>query len=467
MVHTLDPSILREYDIRGKYQQTLFEEDAYFIGKSFGTYLQKMQAKKVTVGRDGRLSSPDLQSALIRGLVETGCEVINIGVGPSPLLYFSVYELSADAGIMVTGSHNPPEYNGFKFMVGPESFWGENIKKLGQRIENADFIQGVGTISEADIEDSYIKHLLSEAPQSLSLKIAWDAGNGASGEILQKLVEHLPGEHHLLFADIDGTFPNHHPDPTIPKYLEKLKDYIIEHQCDFGIAFDGDGDRIGIMDSQGNLFHGDQLLSLLARDVLSEAPKGSKIVADVKSSQYLFDVISDKEGTPIMWKSGHSLIRSKMRSEEAVLAGEMSGHIFYNDRNPGYDDAIYAAMRLLKAIEKHQWNITDLYKEFPSSFHTPEIRFECDDTKKFSIVEDVKAELSQTLNAHDEVIDIDGIRFQSNDGWWLLRASNTENLLVARCEGKSEAGLQKLKKQLSDLLVNQQIEPPKELVENA
>lgn len=462
MVHTLHQSILREYDIRGEYQKTLVEEDAYFIGQAFGTTVRRQGGQNVNVARDGRLSSPTLLQALIRGLNASGCNVTDIGVGPSPMLYFSVYHLKADAGIMVTGSHNPPEYNGFKFMMGHDCFWGQNIQKLGQIIEEANFICDHGSSKEQSVFQDYLQHLKTEAPENLDLKIAWDAGNGATGEVVQELVKYLPGTHTVLNGEIDGTFPNHHPDPTIPEYLTQLKEFILENNYDMGIAFDGDGDRIGLMDSKGRLFYGDQLIALLSEDILANNDN-PKIVADVKSSQFLFDFIASKGGQPIMWKSGHSLIRTKMKEEKALLAGEMSGHIFYSDRNKGYDDAVYAGLRLLSSIEKQQLNVTDIYDNFPELYHTPEVRFPCSDEQKFSIVDAVKQKLETSLSADEEIIDIDGIRYQNNSGWWLLRASNTQNLLVARCEAKNPADLEKLKIHLASLLEEQDITPPNEL----
>ena len=460
MNHKFHPSILRAYDIRGVFNQTLFVEDAFFVGKSFASFLSKSNLKKIVVACDGRVSSPQLKASLIKGLLESGLEVIDIGVGPTPLLYFAVYHLSCVAGIMITGSHNPKDHNGFKMTLADKPFYGNDILNLAKIAQEGDFISSNdGFVKKVDVNEEYIERILSDCILAESnsalldeidqfqpkkkLKIAWDAGNGATATLLKRITDRISAEHFLLFDELDGDFPNHHPDPTVIENLLDLKHAIIENNCDFGIAFDGDGDRIGVMDGEGEVLWGDQLMILFAKDVLADKSKDNNvIIADVKASSVLFDEIRKNGGTPIMWKTGHSLIKAKMKETKALLAGEMSGHIFFADKYFGFDDALYASIRLINIIYKSSISLAQIRKEIPQTFSNPEIRIECSDNLKFKII----AELQQKLKKQNIAFnDIDGIRVDNNDGWWLLRASNTQPVIVARCESNSIIGLDALK----------------------
>jgi phosphomannomutase len=475
MTHKFHPSIIRAYDIRGIYNQTLFDKDAFFVGKAFASLLLKSGKKKIVVACDGRVSSPALKAELIKGLMESGLEVIDVGLGPTPMLYFSVYQLECDAGIMVTGSHNPKDHNGFKMMLKDRPFFGEDILGLARTAQAADFVDGEGAFSEKNIEHDYIERLLLDCTLSESesqlldevdefkpkkkLKIAWDNGNGAAGEIMKKLSQRISADHILLFEEIDGTFPNHHPDPTVPKNLQDLIKTVLSENCDLGIAFDGDGDRIGVVDNEGEIIWGDQLMVFYAREILKEK-KGATIIADVKASNVLFDEIRKAGGNAVMWKTGHSFIKSKMKETKAELAGEMSGHIFFADKYYGFDDALYAAIRIIDIVEKSSSSLSDLRKTLPQTFSTPEIRVECSDEKKFSIIDNLKINLKKSGLDFD---DIDGIRVTTNKGWWLLRASNTQPVLVARCEANSKKDLEELKDSLRKNLEFCGVKIPEEL----
>ena len=438
--HRFDPTILREYDIRGVVGKTLSTDDANAIGRAYGTVLRRRRGSRVAVGYDGRLSSPDLAKAAIGGLNAVGADVLEIGRGPTPMLYFAAYTLEVDGGIMITGSHNPPEYNGFKLVMGRASFFGEDIRTLGAVAAAGDYESGRGSRAEQRIFDAYIDRLARDQAGGEGLKIAWDAGNGAAGEAMVALTARLPGEHILLYQDIDGTFPNHHPDPTVPENLVALQAVVRERGCDLGIAFDGDGDRIGAVDGRGRILWGDQIMLLLARDVLSERP-GATIIADVKASQVLFDEIAKAGGKPLMWKTGHSLIKSKMIEEDSPFAGEMSAHLFFADRFYGFDDALYAAVRLIGGVLRSGASLADFRDSLPAVVNTPEIRFPCPEDRKAGVIDEVKGRLR---GQDAEVNDIDGVRVRTEDGWWLLRASNTQDGLVARCEAGDRAGLDRL-----------------------
>lgn len=439
--HNFHPSVLREYDIRGIVDETLFPADANAIGKAFGTLVVEKGGNRVAVGRDGRLSSPVLEQALIEGLTSTGVDVLHVGLGPTPMLYFAVNELAVDGGIMVTGSHNPPTHNGFKMMLGKTSFFGAAIVRLGEVAAGGAFATGEGQVEEVDLFSRYVDRLVEDYHGTREIKAVWDAGNGSGGAVMAALAERLPGQHTCLFADIDGRFPNHHPDPTVPENLVALVDRVKETGAEIGIAFDGDADRIGVVDSDGRIVWGDQILQILASDVLSRLP-GSTIIADVKASQVLFDEIERMGGKPLMWKTGHSLIKDKMIETGAPLSGEMSGHIFYKDGFYGHDDALYVAVRLLDILARGTRTLKDFRDAMPETFTTPETRFECPESMKFEVVRNVKASLA--LEGAD-VDDVDGVRVKTDDGWWLLRASNTQAVLVARAEASSEAGLDRLK----------------------
>ncbi len=436
-MHSFNPSILREYDIRGVVGETLFTEDALALGRAFGSQIRRNGGSKVCVGYDGRLSSPEMADALAEGLMGSGCEVFAIGLGPTPMLYFAVQHLQADGGIMVTGSHNPPDFNGFKLSLADATVYGEAIQRLGALAAAGDFTTGAGSARKVALQDAYVARLLRDFEPGRPLTVAWDAGNGAGGEVMTQLTARLSGRHHLLFADIDGRFPNHHPDPTVPANLVVLSALVRREDCDLGIAFDGDADRIGVVDGSGEVLWGDQIMLFLASDVLRDHP-GAPIIADVKASQVLFDGIRALGGEPVMWKTGHSLIKARMKELGSPFAGEMSAHLFFADRYYGYDDALYAAVRLLNILGRDGVSLAEFRRGLPAVVNTPEIRFDCDDTRKFQVVEEVRARLAA---AGADVNDIDGVRVSEGSGWWLLRASNTQPVLVARCEAADQAGL--------------------------
>lgn len=453
MSHKFHPTIIREYDIRGVVGRTLFIDDAEALGRVFGTMVVRAGGKKIMLGYDGRTHSPDMEQALIKGLVSTGLEVVRIGLGPTPMLYFSVHHADACAGIMVTGSHNPPDQNGFKMLISKKlktggPVYGDAIRKLADMAAANDVVTGAGVVQTMDVREAYAARLLQDFKHGRPLNVVWDCGNGAAGEIVKLLVAKLPGKHTLLFPEIDGRFPNHHPDPTEPENLRDLQKAVSEQKADLGIAFDGDADRIGAIDCLGRVVAGDQLLAIYAMEVLKSRP-GAAIIADVKASQALFDKVAACGGTPIMWKTGHSLVKAKMTETKSPLAGEMSGHIFFADTYYGYDDAIYAAVRLLSIVGAEGVSLDKLRDGLPQTVCTPELRFPVDEARKFAVVEEVRNRLSA---AGAKVSDIDGVRVTTPDGWWLLRASNTQAVLVARAESSSENGLEKLKKCIGDEL---------------
>ena len=447
MAHTFNPTILREYDIRGIVGETINEDDAYALGRSFGAKAHGEGARTIAVGRDGRTHSGMLEAELIRGLNEGGTNVVQIGMGPSPMLYFATHYLDVDGGIQVTGSHNPANYNGFKLLLKGRSVYGAEIQELGQRAASGHWHQSSGTIEEVDIREAYVNRLLQDF-SGTAYRIGWDAGNGAAGPVLDMLVDRLPGHHHVIFSQVDGTFPNHHPDPTLEANLADLKQLVAREQLDFGIAFDGDGDRIGAVDGLGRVIWGDQLLAILAGPVLKAEP-GATIIADVKASQILFDRIAELGGKPLMWKTGHSLIKSKMKETGAPLAGEMSGHIFFKHRWYGFDDALYAALRLIEAVSETGQSLTAIMDAMPKTCATPEMRFEVDEPRKFAIVGEVRDRLAADGAKVDAT---DGVRVSTPDGWWLLRASNTQDVLVGRAEAADQPGLDRLVAQIDDQL---------------
>jgi phosphomannomutase len=453
MTHQFNPTILREYDIRGIVGSTLNEDDAYALGRTFGSQARDEGARRIAVGRDGRTHSGMLEAALIRGLNDSGIDVLLIGQGPSPMLYFATYYLDVDGGIQVTGSHNPADYNGFKLLLKGRSVFGLEIQAIGRRAASGHWSDGNGTVEQVDIRQAYVDRLL-EGFSGQPYRIGWDAGNGAAGPILDMLVERLPGQHHTIFTEVDGTFPNHHPDPTVEKNLRDLKRLVTDKQLDFGIAFDGDGDRIGAVDGMGRVIWGDQLLMILAGPVL-EANPGATLIADVKASQAFFDRVAELGGQPLMWKTGHSLIKSKMKETGAPLAGEMSGHIFFKHRWYGFDDALYAAVRLIEAVSASGQSLTQIMDAMPKTTATPEMRFQVDESRKFTIIDEVRDRLSADGAKVDAT---DGVRVSTADGWWLLRASNTQDVLVARAEAADQGGLDRLVAQIDDQLAKSGVE---------
>ncbi len=444
--HHFEATVLREYDIRGIVGATLHAADAFAIGRCFGSIVRRGGGHSVAVGYDGRLSSPDLEASLVDGLKASGAEVVRIGCGPTPMLYYTATTLPTDGAIMVTGSHNPPDYNGFKMMLGRKPFFGQQIAQLGAMAETGDVVpEAAGTERFVDIAAGYVARLLQDWDGGdRALRVVWDNGNGSAGEVLQRLVKDLPGTHIVLNGTIDGRFPAHHPDPTVPKNLEQLIAAVAHESADIGIAFDGDADRIGVVDDKGRILAGDQILIVLGRDVLRTHP-GATIIADVKASQVLFDEIGLAGGKPLMWKTGHSLIKAKMAETGSPLAGEMSGHIFFADRWYGFDDALYAAVRMLGIVARTPGTLSAVRDAMPHVINTPELRFDCDDRRKFAVIEEVAKRLHAEGAA---VADTDGVRVLTDDGWWLLRASNTQAVLVARAEASSEAGLERLKQAL-------------------
>jgi len=453
MTHQFNPTILREYDIRGIVGDTLTEADAYGLGRTYAAIARDESARRIAVGRDGRTHSGMLEAALVRGLTEGGIDVVLTGMGPSPMLYFATYYLDVDGGIQVTGSHNPANYNGFKLLLKGRSVFGQEIQGIGQRAAHGHWSEGNGTTEEVDIREAYVNRLL-EGFSGKAYRIGWDAGNGAAGPVLDMLVERLPGQHHVIFSQVDGTFPNHHPDPTVEKNLADLKALVEREQLDFGIAFDGDGDRIGAVDGKGRVIWGDQLLMILAGPVL-EANPGATLIADVKASQAFFDRVAELGGQPLMWKTGHSLIKSKMKETGAPLAGEMSGHIFFKHRWYGFDDALYAAVRLIEAVSQSGKSLTEIMDSMPKTTATPEMRFQVDEVRKFTIVDEVRERLAADGAKVDAT---DGVRVSTGDGWWLLRASNTQDVLVARAEAADQGGLDRLVAQIDDQLAKSGVE---------
>ncbi|GGE12133.1 phosphomannomutase [Polymorphobacter glacialis] len=453
--HNFDPTTLREYDIRGIVGETLKDADANAIGRSFGTIIRRSGGSRVAVGYDGRTSSTGFETALVAGLNAAGIEAVRIGLGPTPMLYYAVYELACDGGIMITGSHNPPAWNGFKMMLKSRPFFGADIHGLGKMAAAGDWETGTATNEAIDIMDRYVDRLLQGFDATQDFTIAWDCGNGVAGPVVERLVRRLPGTHHLLFTDVDGTFPNHHPDPTDEKNLVDLKRAVAEKDCDFGVAFDGDADRLGAVDGQGRVVWGDQLLGILAEPVLKDLP-GATIIADVKASQALYDRIAELGGKPLMWKTGHSLIKAKMQETGAPLAGEMSGHIFFKHEWYGFDDGIYAAVRLIRAVAQLGGSLTDLKDAMPPMVNTPELRFQSSEDRKFKVVEEVLARLKAAGATVDET---DGARVTTPDGWWLLRASNTQDVLVARVEARSTEALARLQHDLDSALAESGVAP--------
>jgi phosphomannomutase len=446
--HSFHPTVLREYDIRGIVGQTLKPEDAFAIGRCFGSIVARQGGKRVAVGQDGRLSSPDLEPQLVAGLRACGLEVLRIGLCATPMLYFAAYAQETDGAVMVTGSHNPPDYNGFKMMLGKKPFFGKDIQEIGRMAAEGDVVPAsvAGSDRRLDIAEDYAARVLRDYDGGeRKLRVVWDPGNGSAAEITKLLASRLPGEHFVINGTVDGTFPNHHPDPTVAKNLEQLIAEVAREKADLGIAFDGDGDRIGVVDDEGHVLFGDQLMVILARDVLKARP-GATIIADVKASQVLFDEIARAGGQPLMWKTGHSLIKAKMAETGSPLAGEMSGHIFFADKWYGFDDAPYSAVRLLGVVARMGRPLSALRAELPQVINTPELRFDCPEERKFQVVAEVKRRLAAE---GAKVQDVDGVRVLTEDGWWLLRASNTQAVLVARAEAKSAAGLERLKAHLA------------------
>ncbi len=451
----LNSTALRAYDIRGEVGKQIFTEDAYYIARAFATkIIRKTNNKnpKLVLGYDGRISTPSLKAEVIKGLVDAGAEVFDIGVGPSPMVYFTVRSKNMDGGMVITASHNPKQDNGFKMMYNKAPLFGEEIKEIGRMCEAGDFAEGKGVVHNFPVKEEYLNNLAGALEGSneflKDLKIAWDPGNGSAGEIVGELVKRIPAKHFLINEKIDGNFPAHHPDPTVAENLQQLIDLVKKEKCDIGLAFDGDGDRIGAVDGEGRIIWGDQMMIFFADDVLADI-KGAKIIADVKASQAFFDKVKEFGGEAIIWKTGHSFIKQKLMETGAPLAGEMSGHIFFNDKNYGYDDAVYAAVRLINYFVKRKLKPSDAVSKLPKSYASPEYRIMVPEADKLRIVEEIRAKIKESPA---EVSEIDGIRVMEKGGWWMVRSSNTQSAISIRAEGNSEAELDALKDKINGIL---------------
>ncbi|HDJ24390.1 MAG TPA: phosphomannomutase/phosphoglucomutase [Candidatus Aminicenantes bacterium] len=452
----LKPEIFRQYDIRGKIGEDLTLDSVGLLGQGIGTYFRQRGVKEVTLGRDCRLSSPSLAEALSRGLELTGCQVIDLGTVPTPLLYFAVYHHNLESGVMITGSHNPPEYNGFKMMIGQDTLYGQQIQEIYQIIKSGQLTTGQAPARrEMKIVEEYIDYVRKNISLARPLKIVVDAGNGTAGVIAVPLFKQLGCEVIPLYCEMDGHFPHHHPDPTIPEALQDLISRVKETKAEVGLAYDGDGDRIGVIDNQGNIIWGDKLMIIFCRAILPHHP-GAAVISEVKASKLLYQEIERLGGRPIMWKTGHSLIKKKIKEEKALLAGEMSGHIFFADRWFGFDDAIYSSARLLEILSQGNQPLSQLLADLPPTYTTPEIRIYASDQVKFKIVDQVKRILAQKY----PIIDIDGVRAEFPHGWALVRASNTQEVLVLRFEADTEAHQQAIQEEVEQVLreVIQQLE---------
>ncbi len=445
----MNPQVFREYDVRGTVGEDLDYDFVYNLGKAIGTYGKSQKVASMTIGRDCRLSSEEYRGALIDGLLTTGINIIDIGLCATPILYYSIRHLNTDGGVMVTGSHNPPEFNGFKICIGHDTIYGENIQKLRRIMEDGRYASGKGTLDRTDVAPFYQDYIFNNVKVKKGLKVVVDAGNGVGGLFALPIFERLGCITTPLYCDTNGLFPNHFPDPTVEENLKGLMRLVKEKKADIGIAYDGDADRIGVITDKGEIIRGDQLLLLFSRSILEENP-GATIIGEVKCSQTLYDDIEKNGGRGIMWKAGHSLIKGKMKEEKALLAGEMSGHLFFADRYFGYDDAIYASARLLEIISTTGLKPSQILSDVPHMFNTPEIRVDCPDDVKFKVVEKVKNYFAK----HYAVIDIDGVRVQFENGWGLVRASNTQPVLVLRFESKTEEGLESARKLVESVVKN-------------
>jgi phosphomannomutase / phosphoglucomutase len=441
----MNPLIFREYDVRGVADRDLTDDLALDLGRSFGTFLKRRNQKRIVVGRDCRLSSPRLHKALVKGLLETGLELIDIGVGPTPMMYFAVFHLDADGGVQITGSHNPPEDNGFKLMSGKGTLAGDEVRELRTLIERRDFSLAPGGKTEAwDPIEAYAGYMRGNVKLARTdIRFAIDAGNGAGGPAALAALEAVGLKPVEMYCEMDGAFPNHHPDPSLPENVQELVDRVKRDGLALGIAYDGDADRIGVVDNKGNIVFGDRLMILLSRQILKRHP-GAAILGEVKCSQTMYDDIAKHGGRPIVWKTGHSLIKKKMKEEHALLAGEMSGHVFFADRYFGFDDAIYATLRLLEIVAEADKPLDELLADVPVTHSTPELRVDCADEVKFGVVKKV---LEHYRSTHD-VLDVDGARINFEGGWGLVRASNTQPALVLRFEAATPARLAEIRSEV-------------------
>ncbi len=443
----MNPAVFREYDVRGVVDVDLDEEFVFLLGKAIGTYAVAHGAKQMALGRDCRLSSESFQKEVARGILSTGIDVIDIGLSTTPLLYFAIRHLETDGGVMVTGSHNPPDFNGFKICIGPDTIYGDQIQALRKIIESGSYAAGEGKYKRQGINGEYEDYLFEHVQLKPELKIVLDGGNGTGGIPALLLLKRYGCQVVSIYCDPDGRFPNHFPDPTVPENLAELIKTVIKEKADIGIAYDGDADRIGVVTDKGEILWGDELLLLFSRFILREHP-GAAIIGEVKCSRKLYDDITAHGGRAIMWKAGHSLIKGKMKEEKALLAGEMSGHIFFADRYFGFDDAIYASLRVLEILSQTGKKLSELLADVPKTFSTPEIRIDCPDDKKFGIVESIRDHFAKT----HAIIDIDGVRVAFDDGWGLLRASNTQPVLVMRFEASTQEKLNANRREMESVL---------------
>lgn len=443
----MNKGIFREYDIRGVTGVDILEEDVKNIGKAYGTLLHHEGRHRVSVGRDCRLTSEAYAERFIEGVLSTGCDVVDIGMCPTPVLYFSIHHLDLGGGAMITASHNPPEYNGFKLMNGHDSIHSQGLQRIRKIIEQREYVTGTGHLTEEDVLTPYKQYITDNIAIPARLRLAIDAGNGTGGITALPVLNALGCEVHELFCDPDGRFPNHEADPTQKKNLADLIALVREKNLDLGVGYDGDGDRIGVVDKNGNVVYGDQLMVIYAREILSRKP-GATFISEVKCSMVMYDDIRNHGGNAIMWRTGHSLIKKKMKEENAELAGEMSGHMFFKDRYFGFDDALYATCRLLEILAATGKGVEELIQDLPKTFTTPEIRVECPDEIKFDVVEEITAHYKRK----QEVIDIDGMRALYPDGWGLVRASNTQPALVLRFEALTEPRLDEIRQDIETTL---------------
>lgn len=449
--HIFKKTILKQYDVRGIVDKELNETDAYYVAKSYAKILQELNKKSCVIGYDARATSEIYSKQVIKALTESGIDVVVIGLVPTPMVYFAIHFLKKDAGFIITASHNPPEYNGFKMLTNEDPVWGEDIQKIGRIAESGDFYKSnkVGTVEYKDIKEDYFKFLLNilNKNNKKQLKICWDAGNGAVAAILDDFVKHLPNENITICNTIDSNFPNHHPNPEVPKNMEMLGNTVVKNNCDFGIGFDGDGDRIGVVDNEGFLLYGDQLLSILARDFLQKNA-GEKVMSEVSASLTLYNDIREHGGIPVMWRPGHSIQKAKMKEDNIKLAGETSGHIFFGE-NHNYDDAMYASLKVINILSNINESLSDIRKSFPITYSTKKINIKSNDVDKFNIPNKIAENLKSQGR---EISTVEGVRVNKADGWWMCRNSSTSPQMTVRCEALSKAGLEECKKELKEQL---------------
>lgn len=443
----LQPGIFREYDIRGIADKELLDSDIELLGRGMATYLIRHSGRSLCIGHDCRLSSPRLHDALLKGFLSAGAHVLDVGMVPTPVLYYAAVHFEAAGAVMITGSHNPPEYNGFKTVCGSGTLHGSAIQDIHKLIVQKDFESGEGSVKEVDAVTPYVDEITAQFQFSRNMKVVFDGGNGTAGPVLERMLKKLNVSATKLYFEMDGSFPNHHPDPTVIENLEILKKTVVKEKAELGIAFDGDTDRLGAVDEHGSVVYGDMLLMIFGREILTRKP-GATFIGEVKCSQVMYDKLKELGGNPVMYKTGHSLIKAKMKEEHAELAGEMSGHMFFADRYYGYDDALYAACRLIEIVANSGKPLSHQMAGIPKLFSTPELRVDCPDEAKFSVVEKV----AEIVSEHYAVIDVDGVRIPFEQGWGLVRASNTQPVLVMRFEATSPELLERYRSEVEGIV---------------